>query len=672
MKAGLAVALLVWLLAPSVAWFDAGELAASATTLGVPHPTGFPLFHFGSHPLLLLPLGPLALRMHLAGALAAVAACALWWRTLAPARVGGVAWLGAMLVPLLAPSVAMHVRGAEVYAWVWLHAAVLVAAVVQLRGARRTTAIWALGGVGALVHAESAGLAACAAVWVTGIAPKGQRLRPAAMGAALAVGAAAGLAYLPLAASRMPRLSWGDVRDLDSLWAHLSAASIRHAFSDRMGTGVADAARMFAAQLWRDLGPLAFAALPGAVLALRHSRLAGWATVALIGLDIAYALVLNPMGLRDGQVGLIAEIGLALLGWVALISALRHVRSCVPARPPLAATATALILGSLIGVRVQRLLAVAPNADLRAATHLADGLFADVPPGSLLLASSDQRASACIWQQVAVGARPDSRCVPLVFTRAPRMASWLAETGSGAYFLAAGARLRRATTPRLRAAALGAWLRPAVDAGPVLWERGHSFEDAQVGDHLRPGYPWDELTPSRGAPATVADFAAARAAAHDACVRAGEGVCRSHRPATSAIGSWATLWGAWLLRKQVSEAPAYLEAAVAWAPASAPALNNLAVLRMNHGASATALALCERALTAQPDYHRAHRTAARAALRAGRSGASLRHAAAWLRHSRPGSQRRWIRGLAQEAQGQGDATLAAALAALGMDQRALP
>ena len=141
MKAGIALAVLVWLLAPSVAWFDAGELAASATMLGVPHPTGFPLFHLGSHPLVLLPLGPLALRIHLAGALAAIAACALWWSSMRGRDQRVVPWVGAMLVPLLAPSVAMHVRAAEVYAWVWLHGGLVVAALVQLRGPRRTTAV---------------------------------------------------------------------------------------------------------------------------------------------------------------------------------------------------------------------------------------------------------------------------------------------------------------------------------------------------------------------------------------------------------------------------------------------------------------------------------------------------------------------------------------------------
>ena len=70
-------------LAPGVAWFDAGELAAAAVEPGVPHPTGFPTFLLAGHTLGRLPLANGALRVHLLGALAAVCAAWLWRRALA-------------------------------------------------------------------------------------------------------------------------------------------------------------------------------------------------------------------------------------------------------------------------------------------------------------------------------------------------------------------------------------------------------------------------------------------------------------------------------------------------------------------------------------------------------------------------------------------------------------
>lgn len=44
-------------LAPTVWFIDSGELAAVATTLGIAHPTGYPLFTIIGHIFSLLPIG---------------------------------------------------------------------------------------------------------------------------------------------------------------------------------------------------------------------------------------------------------------------------------------------------------------------------------------------------------------------------------------------------------------------------------------------------------------------------------------------------------------------------------------------------------------------------------------------------------------------------------------
>lgn len=97
----------------------------------------------------------------------------------------------------------------------------------------------------------------------------------------------------------------------------------------------------------------------------------------------------------------------------------------------------------------------------------------------------------------------------------------------------------------------------------------------------------------------------------------------------------------------MSAAELPLEAAARWAPHSAPAMNNLAVLRMRQSRFDQALALCEQALVAQPDYMRAHRTAARAALRGGDVAALRRHGGLWLKVA--GDHQRWLDSLARQA-----------------------
>ena len=83
--AALAVGAIVLLLygatlAPTVTFWDAGELIAAAYTLGIPHPPGTPLFVLLAHVwALVLPLGEYAFRINLLSAVASAAAAVAWF-----------------------------------------------------------------------------------------------------------------------------------------------------------------------------------------------------------------------------------------------------------------------------------------------------------------------------------------------------------------------------------------------------------------------------------------------------------------------------------------------------------------------------------------------------------------------------------------------------------------
>jgi hypothetical protein len=67
-------------LAPTVTFWDAGELIAAAHTLGIPHPPGTPLFVLLAHVwALLVPVGEYAARTNLLSATASAAAAATWF-----------------------------------------------------------------------------------------------------------------------------------------------------------------------------------------------------------------------------------------------------------------------------------------------------------------------------------------------------------------------------------------------------------------------------------------------------------------------------------------------------------------------------------------------------------------------------------------------------------------
>src|SRR6267378_7444594 len=61
-------------LSPTVAWInfgeDSGDLLAASATLGIPHPTGYPLFVLLGRLATFLPLGTIAFRINLIAALA--------------------------------------------------------------------------------------------------------------------------------------------------------------------------------------------------------------------------------------------------------------------------------------------------------------------------------------------------------------------------------------------------------------------------------------------------------------------------------------------------------------------------------------------------------------------------------------------------------------------------
>src|SRR5512134_3459163 len=74
---GVAFVVFAWFAAPGPYWLDSQELGAAAVQLGVPHPTGFPLFCVLGRLFAWLPVGELAFRVHLGSAFAAAIAVAV-------------------------------------------------------------------------------------------------------------------------------------------------------------------------------------------------------------------------------------------------------------------------------------------------------------------------------------------------------------------------------------------------------------------------------------------------------------------------------------------------------------------------------------------------------------------------------------------------------------------
>ena len=248
-------------LSPTIYPGDGAELTAAAWCLGVPHPTGYPLFTVLGHGFQRLGLGSPAFSMNLMcalfGALACLGAYCLQreiWRSLVGRRVARrpvyrcAAAAGALA---LAASSAWwsHSTTTEVYSlllvfitWIWA---------VGLRLIRRPTArglasLALLTGLGFLHHqllliTLPLSAAGVAAFWrnarqhqaeantprFTDSSAPETRAKALATAALLLALPLLGYAYLPWRAAAAPPLNYGDPRGLTGLAAHLTGKQFR-------------------------------------------------------------------------------------------------------------------------------------------------------------------------------------------------------------------------------------------------------------------------------------------------------------------------------------------------------------------------------------------------------------------------------------------------------------
>ena len=296
-------------LSPTVAWVnqgeDSGDLLVAAATLGIPHPTGYPLFTLLGRVASLAPLGSLAFRINLVAALAGAAGVfflALLVLELAAPR-DGAPRAGALLGAASAALVYAFSRGAwsqsllaEVYT---LHVAFLGATLWCLARAERASdprplllAAYLLG-LGLAHHLLL--LAAAPALAVVGwrlalrrgIGIPGLVLLPV-----LALWGYSLVLYLPIRAGQGPEFCWGVPASPGQLgWVLTGAQYARNLFTR---SPYEIAAYLAGAHWWTDFGPALLYLVAGsaAAAAWRDGRLLAVAvtlagSLALVG---AYAI----------------------------------------------------------------------------------------------------------------------------------------------------------------------------------------------------------------------------------------------------------------------------------------------------------------------------------------------------------------------------------------------
>ncbi|RMH40392.1 MAG: DUF2723 domain-containing protein [Deltaproteobacteria bacterium] len=591
---------------PSLYWRDAGELGAAAIGLGSPHPTGFPLYMALAKLASLIPLGELAYRVHLLSAICAAAGVWCVGRIALDVRDDAAAVAGACAGQLaLALSLVWfrHATTTEVYAPTGAALALTLrwyARVARGGGPRTGLALAWLAGLGAGLHASYRLLLAVPIAALLFV-----RLRRGARWPlwtpALAVAAAAAVhAYLPVrsASGRAAALDWGHPRTAAAFVDHaVTARRIRVAYADEIGVRMSGLRRA-AAQAADHLGPLALLAAVGGLVWAFAQRRERWLAAALAAVgagDLAYSAWLNPRGLVDLQNGVPLAVAVAIATALGVAWFARATGRAAPFAGAAVAVWIAVPI-ALVGGSA-RWAAAAGDAPRR----WGEAALADVGPRGVVLARSDDTASALFFLSLAEMARPDVAVLV-------RQHLWDVDRNRAVL-----ARARAPVDPVHPVAAL------AAQARPVGWELG--ADRPPPGIALRAGPV--VATWQRGPVSGVADVRAA--ARRLARVLAGPdgadpNAARAHAAALVSLGRLA------YARGEFEAAGALFRAAAAVRPDHVAAWVNLGVVADRLGRYREAAELTERALALAPDHAVARVNAARFWLRAGDDARARYHA----------------------------------------------
>ncbi len=399
---------------------DSGELVAAVYTLGIPHPSGYPLYVLlGKLWTVLVPVGSIAFRMSLFSALCAGIAVGLLWLLCRTLAVGRPAALAATVAFAASPSFWGEANVQRVYA---LNAAfVALATLLAVRWfgepttterslhRRRSFFVGAalVCGVGAANHTFLAvwGLAflVTAVLFEPGLLRQWRTL--------LAAGAAAlaGLSlygFLPLRSRQEPRLDWSNPETLDAVWGVITR---RDFWPRRWWSG------------WGDLVPIvrdfftSFATeltLAGTLLAVvglavgirrRSGPVALCALVALANLAVMAAHGSRSDLFLWHRYYIPAWLSAAILAALGLDFVLDRVRtrSYSVARFTAAIAVTAAM--ALVPLRFRDF----DRSRYRIAEDYSRTLLTSLPPGAHLAASDDNILFVLIYLQLVEGVRPD-------------------------------------------------------------------------------------------------------------------------------------------------------------------------------------------------------------------------------------------------------------------------
>ena len=437
-------------------WRDTGEMGVAVATLGVAHPTSYPLYILLGRLVTFFSLGNPAYRLNLLSAVAGAAACALLFKVLRPKR-GMAAALASAACLAFNPTFWAVSQVSEMYS-LWVLAAIALIALAERLSEDASERLWPafcyLAGV-LLTNRLDLILLAPGLLWLAlAHRPKGQGednlwagmallLAPAAAALSgsnlpaavlivgtflartrgdgatrrLTLGVGAGLAglsvylYLPVRSATGPFLDWNHpaklANFLDSILrtrygGTLDLISRNYGVGEMFGENL----RLWGAHLWEAFGPMLAFAVVGAVVDWRedrgrfYGRLVSWWWAGPVFLFLAN-MPPNPHAAAIVEPHYLLSDTILLFWFAGGIGAL----GAAAWRP----VAAAILVAAWPLAR-----GVPARLDRREHFHSYDfaaNVFRAAPPGAVVVAKKDVQVYSLWHYQVAQGRRRDLRLV---------------------------------------------------------------------------------------------------------------------------------------------------------------------------------------------------------------------------------------------------------------------
>lgn len=413
---GAAMAIYLRTLAPTVYGEDAGELIAAAYTLGIPHPTGYPLWCLIAHAFTrLLTIGEIAWRVNLVSAVFGAAAVAT---TTVLMRILGIRrWAAFAGAVALAFSLEFWEQSviAEVYTLnAFLTALCLIFAVVWGRN-RRAWALCALAlcfGLGAANHQVIVLMAPVFAAYVLFVGDISRdAMKRCALAASFTVLGLATYAYLPIRARTHPPMNWGDPETFRGFWDVITRAQFRFIITDnprsleKLGEQFAVFGRIYLEQFTPIIGCLALVGV--AVFALRKRP--GWLMLLgqFLALGIGCTVIPNfALERKDIWLNTTYWIPCYLIAAVFIAAALDSVAALAKTRIWHAATAAILTVGACCAPLAAHY-AANDKSDFMLARDHAVNILNTMDPNAVYFADGDHMIFPVAYLQIVEGLRSD-------------------------------------------------------------------------------------------------------------------------------------------------------------------------------------------------------------------------------------------------------------------------